>query len=303
MDFVTLDFETATSKRNSPCEIALTFVNEGKIHETKSWLIKPKVVDFAYFNILIHGIRPEHVYDKPEFDQIWPEIRSLLENKFIICHNASFDMSVLRSTLELYKIPYPELNYSCSYIFSKKVWPGLPGYDLKTLCKLNSIQLDHHKAQSDSKATAELALKAFKISGVEKVTDIPVKLKTSIGKLFNGGYKPSETMRLHKPEDLAKIVGDPSKHNLESMFYARKVVFTGTLSSMSRSEAQKTIVDIGGFISNSVTRETDFLIVGHQDYRVVGEDGMSTKQEKAINLIEKGAPLEILSEAQFLSNI
>jgi NAD-dependent DNA ligase len=97
-----------------------------------------------------------------------------------------------------------------------------------------------------------------------------------------------------------KIEGDPTKHNTESIFYGRTVVFTGALSSMVRAEAQQTIADIGGTLGNGVTKETDFLVVGQQDYRVVGEDGMSSKQKKAISLIEKGSSLEILSEDDFL---
>src|SRR5690606_32469104 len=100
-----------------------------------------------------------------------------------------------------------------------------------------------------------------------------------------------------------KIVGDPAKHNLASIFYGRTVVFTGTLSSMVRADAQQAIADIGGIIGNSVTGDTDFLIVGQQDYRIVGDDGMSNKQEKAIKLIQKGATLEILSEDNFLRNL
>jgi len=45
------------------------------------------------------------------------------------------------------------------------------------------------------------------------------------------------------------------------------------------------------------------LIVGQQDYRVVGDDGMSSKQEKAVKLIEKGATLEVISENDFLRNL
>ena len=52
-----------------------------------------------------------------------------------------------------------------------------------------------------------------------------------------------------------------------------------------------------------MNRDTNFLIVGQQDFRVVGEDGMSSKQEKAIKMIEKGAELEILSEDDFLHSI
>jgi len=303
MDFITIDFETATADRNSPCEIGLTFVRDRKILETKSWLIKPKYNKFDYFNILIHGIRPEQVADKPEFNELWTDIKPLVENQFLIAHNASFDMSVLRKTLQTYQLPLPTLNYSCSYIFSKKVWQGLSAYDLKTLCKINNIEFAHHRAGEDSRATAELTLKAFDIAGVSSLDDFPEKLKTTIGRLYDGGYSPSETKRVYKPKDLTKIVGDPTKHNPDSIFYGRSVVFTGTLSSMIRAEAQQKIADIGGIIGNSVTKDTDFLIVGQQDYRVVGDDGMSSKQEKAIKLIEKGSALEILSEDDFLKNL
>lgn len=303
MDFITLDFETATAQRDSPCEIGLTFVSGGQIVNTKSWLIKPMNNEFDYFNILIHGIRPEHVANKPEFDELWAEIKPLVENKFIIAHNAGFDISVLRRTLEAYKIQFPTLNYACSYIFSKKVWQGLPAYDLKTLCKINNIDLKHHRAGADSKATAELSLKAFEIAGVSSLDDLPKKLKTTIGQLYNGGYSPSETKRSYKAKDVTKIVSDPLKHNPDSIFHGRTVVFTGTLTSMVRAEAQQTIADIGGIIGNSVTKETDFLVVGQQDYRVVGDAGMSSKQEKAIKLIEKGSKLEILSEDDFLKNL
>lgn len=303
MEFVTLDFETATAKRDSPCELGLTFVEDGKIVDTKSWLIKPIQNKFDYFNILIHGIRPEHVADKPEFIELWPEILPLVHNKLLIAHNASFDMSVLRKTLETYGLPFPTLNYSCSYIFSKKVWQGLPGYDLKTLCKINGIELNHHRAGTDSRATAELSLKAFQTAGVLSIEDFPDKLKTTVGQLYEGGYRPSETKRVYKTKDLSHIVGDTSKHNPESIFYGRTVVFTGSLSSMLRSEAQQAIADVGGIIGTGVTKSTDFLVVGQQDYRVVGESGMSSKQAKAMVLIDKGSELEILSEADFLKNL
>jgi DNA polymerase III subunit epsilon len=303
MDFISIDFETATADRDSPCEIGLTFVRNGKVVETKSWLIKPKYSNFDYFNVLIHGIKPEHVANKPEFNELWNEIRPLVENQFLIAHNAGFDFSVLRSTLDLYQLPYPPLYYSCSYIFSKKVWQGLPAYDLKTLCKINNIDFKHHRAGPDSKATAELTLKAFDIVGISSFLDFPEKLNVSVGQLFEGGYKASETKRIYRERNYSDIIGDPTKHNLDSLFYGRTVVFTGALSSMIRAEAHQAIADIGGIIGNSVTKDTDFLIVGQQDYRVVGDDGMSSKQEKVIKLIEKGAGLEILSEDDFLKNL
>ncbi len=302
MDFITIDFETATAQRDSPCELGLTFVKDRQIVETKSWLIKPMYDDFDYFNVLIHGIRPEDVADKPEFDVLWDEIKPLIENQFLIAHNAGFDMSVLRRTLEAYQLPFPSLQYSCSYIFSKKVWQGLPAYDLKTLCNANGIVFKHHRAGADSRATAELALKAFDKAEVYSVDDFPEKLRTPVGQLFEGGYRPSETKRVYK-NVAEQIVGDPSKHNPESIFYGKTVIFTGTLSSMVRSKAQQAIADIGGILGNAITKDTDFLVVGQQDYKVVGDDGMSSKQEKAIKLIEKGAAIEVISENDFLRNL
>jgi DNA polymerase III subunit epsilon len=302
MDFITIDFETATAQRDSPCELGLTFVKDRQIVETKSWLIKPMYDDFDYFNVLIHGIRPEDVADKPEFDVLWDEIKPLIENQFLIAHNAGFDMSVLRRTLEAYQLPFPSLQYSCSYIFSKKVWQGLPAYDLKTLCNANGIVFKHHRAGADSRATAELALKAFDKAEVYSVDDFPEKLRTSVGLLFEGGYRPSETKRVYK-NVAEQIVGDPNKHNPESIFYGKTVIFTGTLSSMVRSKAQQAIADIGGILGNAITKDTDFLVVGQQDYKVVGDDGMSSKQEKAIKLIEKGAAIEVISENDFLRNL
>lgn len=305
MDFITIDFETATADRSSICEIGLTFVRNNKVVDTKSWLVKPiQYPHFNSFNIYIHGIRPEDVSDKPEFNQLWKtEIKSLLENQFVIAHNAGFDFSVLRKSLEVYKIPFPTLQYSCSYIFSKKVWEGLLSYDLKSLCRHNKIHLDHHRAGPDSLACAELSLKAFEIAGVNSISDFPEKLRTTIGQIHDGVFSPSETKRLYKPKDLSQIVGDPSKHNLNSIFYGRSVVFTGTLSSMVRSDAQHLIANIGGINSNTVTKDTDFLIVGQQDFRVVGDDGMSNKQEKAQKLLAKGATIEVISESDFICNI
>ena len=45
------------------------------------------------------------------------------------------------------------------------------------------------------------------------------------------------------------------------------------------------------------------LVVGQQDYRVVGDFGMSNKQKKALKLLEKGQGIEILSEIEFLSRL
>ena len=63
------------------------------------------------------------------------------------------------------------------------------------------------------------------------------------------------------------------------------------------------IKDLGGIPCDNVTSKTDVLVVGQQDYRVVGETGMSSKQQKALELLDKGQDIEILSETEFLSRL
>ncbi len=304
MKFITIDFETASQhRRNSACELGLTFVDNNKIIETKSWLIKPYINDFDYFNSLLHGITATHVANKPEFSEIWDEVKELIEGNLLIAHNAAFDFSVLRHTLNTYSLPYPELDYTCSYIFSKKIWTNSASFDLQTLCKANNLPRRVHRAAPDSEVLAQLCLIAFDKMGVNCKEDIPAKLETTIGKLYSNGYTPATTKRKRNYEKLLPPEGDPTKFDSESIFYQQSIVFTGLLSSMSRPEAQKIIADIGGINSNSVSKKTNFLIVGQQDYRIVGDDGMSNKQERALQLKEQGIEIEILSEEDFLKSI
>jgi len=315
MDFVTLDFETATETRDSPCEIGLTFVKDGKVAETKSWLIKP--ASFPYFhwmNISIHGITPDDVKDSPEFPDIWNEVFPMIDGAIVFAHFASFDMSVMRQTLIHYGMGFPSLDYGCTCVFARKIFPNLPMYRLDYLCEVHNIPLDHHRAGADSRATAELALMMFEKYGITTVEDIPKKLNLNIGRITPTGHYPCGVgtfVPKHKGEGTRRerkaagqIVLDMySEPNPESIFYGKNVVFTGKLSSMARDDAWQVIANIGGTASEGINKNTEFLVVGQQDFRIVGQDGMSSKQRKAISMVEKGLPIEILSEEDFLKNL
>ncbi len=302
MNFITIDFETATFERDSACEIGLTFVEDFEIVKTESWLIQPPNNTIFSFNTSVHGITAEMTAGEPTFEELWPELKPLLENQFLIAHNAGFDFSVLRGSLEKSRIPFPSLYYSCSYIFSKKVWENLPSYGLAGLCKHLNIALDHHRAGPDSLATAELAIKAFKEKEVNSLDEFPEKLRTIVGQLYEGGYKPSRS----KPKPtikLSDIKGDPAKINQQSIFYGKKVVVGGNMTSMTRVEALQKIADIGGINRAGVTKSIDYLVLAQQNYKIIGAFGMTSIQKKAIQLIEQGAEIEILSEEMFVENL
>jgi len=182
MDFVALDFETATNDRHNPCEIGLTFVENNRIVETKSWLIKPQHFDPSYKRF--HGMKPKDVSSSPAFPEVWKEVRPLIEGKFVIAHNASvFDIVVLRKTLKHFGLPYPNITYGCTIKFAKKVFPGRNSYALDVLCETHKISFSHHRAGEDARACAELALIMFKKYGIVSVEDISSKLYINLGRL------------------------------------------------------------------------------------------------------------------------
>ena len=301
MDFIAIDFETANSKRYSACEIGIVKVVDYKICEKKSFLIRPKDNYFEWMNTQIHGIDENRVKNEPEFDKIYPKLREDFNNFPIVAHNASFDISVLRHTLDLYDLPYPKTKYSCTYQMSKAKLSGCLSYRLDSICSFLNIDLDHHKAISDANACAEIAIKLFKKNSIKNFDEIRKVFGIRIGELFNGGYKPSLSVKNkgYKNEDLEY----EKKIQPENIFYQKNVVFTGTLSSMSRKEAQIRVLEIGGKCSSGVSNSTNYLVVGEQDYETYGKGFKSSKLKKAEKILNDGKDIELLSENQFLELI
>lgn len=63
-------------------------------------------------------------------------------------------------------------------------------------------------------------------------------------------------------------------------------------------------VNVGAIVKTSVTSKTSYLVVGDQDLMRVGDDGLSTKHEKAIALNASGkANIQIIPESEFLKMV
>jgi DNA polymerase-3 subunit epsilon len=318
INFVAIDFETANESRSSVCQVGLSFVEKGEIVDNRSWLVRPKDNRYLSFNIMIHGIKPEDTADKPEFDVIWKELYPLIEGKILIAHFAAFDMYVLRQTLDLYDLEYPNINTACSRTLSKRAYPGLLSYSLESMAfELGIIQIRHHDAGDDARVCAEICLKTFQKDGMDdfsKITDMYriimgamcsdnrsyIGTRSKRDYIRNNSKKESTQKRL---SDIKTIAVDDFEHDQDNIFYDRCVVFTGTLSSMRREDAMFIISYVGGIPEDRLTSRTNFLIVGQQNFNVVGEGGMSGKQKKASQLFKKGQDIEILSEDDFLRNI
>jgi DNA polymerase-3 subunit epsilon len=160
MDFVAIDFETATGRRDSACAVGIVTVKDGEIADKYYSLIQPPGNVYNWMNVNIHGIRPADTACAPVFEDIYPEIRERLMCKTVVAHNEVFDRSVLRRTMEYYSLDYSDLQlaerWECTMrIYKKK---GFAPCRLNACCERLGIELNHHEALSDALACAKLFL-------------------------------------------------------------------------------------------------------------------------------------------------
>jgi len=92
-------------------------------------------------------------------------------------------------------------------------------------------------------------------------------------------------------KNLSKIINikDYKILNSKNFFNGKSIVFTGTLNSVSRDEAKYMAKEVGAKILSSITKNTDYVIVGEK---------AGSKAKKAIEL-----NLKTFSEEEFLKKI
>ncbi|KLU03142.1 DNA ligase [Rhodopirellula islandica] len=234
MDFTAIDFETATRRSDSACQLAAVRVRGGEIVDSVSWLIRPRPFVFSPANIQIHGITPGMVRDESEFGELWPDIQSTLGDDCLIAHNASFDLGVLMACLESHDHPVPEMQYSCTRAIARRTWPQQPRFGLKPLSDWLGIRFRHHDALEDSVACAKIALAAAEDSGVTSLEELESKLSLSRGTAGEWGKKGPTTRRASsRRKSSARRPSTPAS----AVAIAGSTVATATIPSPSLSSA------------------------------------------------------------------
>lgn len=160
MDFVAIDFETATARRDSACSVAVVEIKDGSLQGSFSSLIRPPENRYAAFNIGIHGITPEDTAEAPDFAAVWPELAAYLAGRVVVAHNARFDMGVLASCLAEAGLRAPTFSYADTVAIARKAWPDLENHKLGTVGAFLGIDFHHHDALEDARACAAIPLRA-----------------------------------------------------------------------------------------------------------------------------------------------
>jgi DNA polymerase-3 subunit epsilon len=306
-DFIAIDFETANEHQASACAVGLVFFDNGRISKEYDWLIRPhhSIDYFNPFNTRLHGISSRDVTDKPQFNEIWPEMYRLINNEILAAHNASFDMSVLRQLMDIYDLQYPDLEFVCTCNIARKTWRQLPRHTLNIVGDYLGYSFNHHNALADAEICGKILVEACTYHNCTSIDKLAEKIGMRVGVLNETVYYPcsvSNPTRSKRRKHETLKISELSKDNVNpfGVFSGKNVVFTGTLLSMNRQAAAQKVIDNGGSVSSSVSKRTDYLVMGVQDYAMFADGKQSSKTKKACQLIDQGSELKIIDEDEFL---
>ena len=157
-NFAAIDFETANNERSSVCSVGIVIVRDGKIVDKFYSLIKPEPEYYNYWCSQIHGLSLDDTMEAPVFPDVWAQIEPMIEGLPLVAHNKAFDESCLKAVFRVYQMDYPDYEFHCTRIASRKVWPEGP-HNLDIIAARCGYDLEnHHHALADAEACAAIAL-------------------------------------------------------------------------------------------------------------------------------------------------
>jgi DNA polymerase-3 subunit epsilon len=300
LSFCAIDFETANSYRGSPCAVGLAKVIDGRVAQTRRFLIRPPLGydGFDPFNVEIHGITAAMVRDQPRFADRLPEMLTFAGGLPLVAHNAAFDMGVIRDACAASNLPWPTVSYACTLVFSRVVW-RLLSYSLPWVADAARVPLEHHHdPDADARAAADIMVAISKELGAGSLEAIAAATHGQIGWMT-----AAEWSGCHRTWSggLGDVPVPNNDANPAHPFYGREIVFTGALGSMTRALAWDRVAEVGGRAAPGVTRHTNVLVLGYQDARKLRPgEVLSAKARKAGDLLRQGQQIELMPEVDFL---
>ena len=199
----------------------------------------------------------------------------------MVGYNVNFDINFLYDNL----LPLG-VTLSNSFVdvlrIARRVLPDLPNHKLITVADFFGISPDiSHRALADCETCNNCYSKLLAVI-IEKY-----------GSLDAFAVKPKHNLKA------SDITANTSHFDTSHPLYNKVCVFTGTLERMTRKEAMQIVADLGGICGNSVTKKTNYLILGNNDFCSSIKDGKSSKQKKAEALALDGLDIQIISENVF----
>lgn len=287
-NYTVIDIETTGFDPyvNEIIELSALKVRDKKIVGEFSTLVKPNV-PVSEFITKLTGITNEELENAPKIENVISKYIEFIGDDTLLGHNTGFDINFIYDAYLKYCNKHFNNHYMDTLRISRRVLTGIDRYNLKYIAKYFDIPVDvEHRGLADCKTTYLC---------YEKLREY----------INSNNISVSGTNHYKNPDNVVDIALDDTKDIELNPFYNQVVVFTGTLENFSRNSAMKIIEKLQGVNGKSVTKQTNYLILGNNEYcsAIKDKDGKSTKQKKAEELILKGQDLKIISENVFYDMI
>ncbi len=283
-DYTVVDIETTglCPAANEIVEIGALKIQQGEIIKEYSQLVKPKF-EIPEFITQINGISNDMVKNAPPISAVINDFYDFVEEDIIVGFCPSFDINFLYDAcLEqgLYLVnDYIDVRKIAKIILPDFKEKTRRRYKLKNLVWYFKFGKQEHRALSDCVYTKMLYDKLNEIADLQNI---------------NYEYIPKR--REFNVKEIKRQNTDIT------LFQGEKFVFTGTLKYMTRKEAMQYVVNYGGAIGKSLTKDTDYLVMGTQDYSQI-TGNKSRKQLQAEKFITQGEDINIITEDVFYDMI
>ncbi len=282
--YIVADLETTglDSERDSIIEMAAVKVENGRIVAQYEQLVNPEC-EVDEFIAELTGITNEMLHSAPTINQVLPEFLSLIQSDTMLGHNFSFDLHFLKHAAEQQGLAFDKCQYVDTLRIARKVFPEWQHHRLCDLvANLHIESTGAHRAMADALATQ---------SCYEKLRSAMIEKRMTLDDL-----QPAK--RAYAPASGLTIQQNAYQPNED--IEGKTFVFTGAMERMTRKEGMQRVLNAGGFCSDGVNKDTNYLVLGNKGYAAALSGGKSAKHKKAEQMKLKGMPVEVISEDVFL---
>ena len=214
-DYIVLDLETTGL---SPTEdhiiqvAAVKYENGVKISEFSEYVYCPVRIPEKITRMT--GITNEMVLNCRKISDILSDLVTYLGSNYIVCHNASFDMSFLQTKLLFYKFETLNNKVVDTLTLSRRTMKDVENHKLETLKKFLKLDFPSHNALCDCYVTAAV-LEYCKKKEHRKNDNITISVRLSGAGHYNVPPDPEEDWVINYLLELSEHAIDPKDIHIE----------------------------------------------------------------------------------------
>lgn len=292
-EYTVIDIETTglSPVYDEIIELAAIKVRNGDVIDDFTSLVKPTFEIDEYIESLT-GITNDMLSTAPSIQHVLPQFMDFIGKDVLIGHNVNFDINFIYDNTVSISYKALDNDFIDTMRIFKKLHPESEHHRLYDLS--NIYELDYskaHRSLADCKITHQGYLHLYeeilsKYDNTQKFVD-----------LFKRKSKSHPGL---KAADITATTADIDEDN---PLFGKVFVFTGALERMIRKDAMQIVVNHGGINGDGVTKKTNYLVLGNNDYCKSIKGGKSSKQKKAEKLKLSGQDIEIIPESVFYDMI